>query len=130
MSTLRIKETKLASRRASIDNIFALESKIESKIFKKTLFWDYPRILDLTIDLYATNSTYMWFSQLFSFQQVFGYFLSLLQRKTNIIKFYTKFWIKKATFLASRYTSLLLRSKPVQQNWLRFLKNFRKQCVL
>ena len=32
--------------------------------------------------------------------------------------------------LSSRCTSLLLRSKPEQQNWLCFFKKFKKQCAL
>ena len=53
----------------------------------------------------------------------FGNFWSLLQRKTKYIKFWTKFWIKHAKSLSSRCTSLLLRRKPLQQNWLRFFQN-------
>ena len=37
---------------------------------------------------------------------------------------------KKVNLLRSRCTSLLLCSKPVQRNWLRFFKNFKKQCTL
>ena len=32
--------------------------------------------------------------------------------------------------MPSRCTSLVLHSKPVQQNCLRFFKNFKKQCAL
>ena len=57
---------------------------------------------------------------------IFGYFLSLLERKTKSIKFWTKFWIKQLNFLSSKCTSLRLLSKPVQRNWVRFFKNLKK----
>ena len=82
------------------------------------------------INSQTTNATYMWFSILFQFQPFFGHFLSLLERRTNFIKFWTKFWIKQMKLLPSRCTSLLLCIKPVQQNWLRFFKKFKKQCAL
>ena len=76
------------------------------------------------------GAPYIWFSELFQFQPIFGYFLSRLERKIKFIKFSTKFQITEIKFLVSRYTSLLLRNKPVQGNLLQFFKNFTKQCVL
>ena len=78
----------------------------------------------LAVNPQTGNATYMWFSGLFQFLPFFGHFLSDLERKTKFIKIWTKFQIKQVKFLPPRYTSLLLRSEPVQQNWLRFLKNF------
>ena len=52
--------------------------------------------------------------------------LAVIELKIMFIKFCNKFWIKQVQFLQSRCTSLLLRSKPVQQNCLRFLENFKK----
>ena len=69
------------------------------------------------------------FLDCFSFSHFFGYFLLLLECKTNFIKFWTKVGIKQVKFLLSRWTSLLLCSKPVQQNWLRLFKNFKKPCA-
>ena len=70
------------------------------------------------------------FLDCFSFGHFFGYFLTFLERKTKFSKFWTKFWIKQVDILPSRWTSLLLRNKPVQPNWLRLFKNFKKQCAL
>ena len=127
---LRVNETKVTSRNAFIDNLSALESEKESKNGERTLFWGCPRILDLSVNPQTPNAIYMWFLELFQFQPFFCHFLSLLERKTKFINFCTKFWIKKVKFLPSKCTSLLLRSKPVQKNCLRFFRNFTKQCAL
>ena len=47
---LSVNEIKVTSRNGFIDNIFALESKIELNNDKATLFWDYPWILDMAIN--------------------------------------------------------------------------------
>ena len=47
---LRVNETKATLRNAFIDILFALESEIESKNDKRTLFRDCPRILHLSIN--------------------------------------------------------------------------------
>ena len=60
----------------------------------------------------------------------FDYFLSHLACKTKFITFRSIIWIKQVKFLPSRCTSLLLHSKPVERNWLRFFKYFKKQCIL
>ena len=41
-------------------------------------------------------------------------------KKTKSIRFCTKFYVKAATILRSKCTSLMLRSKPVEQNWRHF----------
>ena len=56
---------------------------------------------------------------------IFGHFLLLLELKTKFIKFWTKLSIKQVNFLPFRCTSLLLRTKPVQRNWLHFFKTLR-----
>ena len=47
---LRIDETKVTSRNAFIDNIFALEGGKESKYDQRILFLDCPWIVDLSIN--------------------------------------------------------------------------------
>ena len=43
---LKVNETKITSINAFIDNLFALESQKESKNDEKTVFRDFPKILD------------------------------------------------------------------------------------
>ena len=50
MRALRVNETKVTLRNAFIDNIFALESEKQSKNDERTLFGDYPKILDLSVN--------------------------------------------------------------------------------
>ena len=50
MRALRVNETKVTSRNAFIDNIFALESEKESRNDERTLFGDYLRIFDLAVN--------------------------------------------------------------------------------
>ena len=56
-----------------------------------------------------------------------GQFLLSLQENTKFIKIYTKFRIKQTNVLPSKCTSVLLRSKLIQQNSLRFVKKFLKK---
>ena len=60
----------------------------------------------------------MRFPGIFQFQPFLGHLLSLLELKTNFIKFCTKFQVKQAKFLP--------RSKPVQRKCLCFFKSFQK----
>ena len=50
MRTLRVNETNVTSRKAFIDNLFALESEKESKNDKRTFFGDCPWIVDLSVN--------------------------------------------------------------------------------
>ena len=69
------------------------------------------------------------FLEYFSFSRIFVVPVAF-RLKTKFINFCTKFWIKQVKFLLSRCTILLLCSKPVRQNCLRFFKTFKKQCAL
>ena len=57
---LKKKQTKVTSRNAFIDNLFALESEKESKNDERIFFRDYPWISDLSVN--PSIATYMWFS--------------------------------------------------------------------
>ena len=67
MRAVRVNETKVTSRNAFLVNPFALVSEKESKNDndEKTLVQDYLWSLDLSLNLYAPNTTYMRFSGLF-----------------------------------------------------------------
>ena len=49
-------------------------------------------------------------------------FLRVLEARSKLTMFYTKFWVNRARFLASICTSLVPRSKSVQWNYLHFLE--------
>ena len=123
---LWINGTKFNWRNNFIENLLALKSKKESKNEGKTLFSDYPQILDQTVNAQMRNATHVWFSRLFQFQPLFCNFLLFSDRKRKVIKVQTKFFIKQVKFLPLRCTSFQVRSKPVQQNCLRPAKNFKK----
>ena len=59
MRALTVNETKVSSRNTFIDNIFALESETESRNNEKTVFRDYPRLLDLAVNPSTTNAEYV-----------------------------------------------------------------------
>ena len=67
MRAVRVNETKVTSRNAFLVNLFALVSEKESQNDndEKTLVRDYLWSLDLSLNLYASNTTYMRFSGLF-----------------------------------------------------------------
>ena len=50
MVALRVNEANLTSTNAFIVNLFALESKKESNNDKRTLLWDCPQSLDLSLN--------------------------------------------------------------------------------
>ena len=54
----------------------------------------------------------------------------LLELKTKFNQFWTKFWIKQVNLLLSKCASLMLYDKPVQANWLLFLRIYKKQFAL
>ena len=125
---LRVNETKLISRNASMINLFKLESKEELKNDERNLFSDSPRSFDPTLNTQPTNDAYQCFSGLLQCQPCFGNFLLLLEKRTKFIKLCTKFHVKQANFLPFKCTSLLLHRKPIQQNRLHFFKNFRNSA--
>ena len=57
--------------------------------------------------------------------RLFGYFLFLLEIKTKLIKFITKFHVKHDKFLPSNCNSLPLYRKLLQRNCLKFFKHFK-----
>ena len=57
--------------------------------------------------------------------RLFGYFLFLLEIKTKLIKFITKFHVKHDKFLPSNCNSLPLCRKLLQRNCLKFFKHFK-----
>ena len=122
---LRVNETKTPPRNALI----ALESQKRATSDERSLFWNSSRSLDLSLNPQPPNDAIWRFHRLLSFQPFFGNFLLFLEKKTKSIRFCTKFYAKAAIFLPCNCTSLLLCSKPVQQNWRHFLKSFRKQCA-
>ena len=72
----------------------------------------------------------MRFSGPLQLQAFLGYFLLLLEINIKIVNFYAKFHIKRGKFLLSNCTSLLLFSKPRQQNCPYFFKYFKNHCAL
>ena len=69
MRALRVNETKVISRNAFIDNLFALEREKESKNDERTLFRDFPRILDLSLTLRPRTPHICGFLDCFSFSR-------------------------------------------------------------
>ena len=65
MRSSKVIETKVSSRNAFISNHFALESEKESEKNNQNFFEDCLQILDLPVNPYNPNATYMWFSGLF-----------------------------------------------------------------
>ena len=54
----------------------------------------------------------------------------LLRTQKQFTRFYSKFSVKLARFLVSKYASLLLRIKIVQRNHRHFFKDFKPKCAL
>ena len=91
--------------------------------FNSTKNWNYAKykFQGLECHIYVVVGTFLVLA-------TFRHFLLLLELKTKLIKFCTQFWIKPLKFLPSICTSLLLCSRQVQRNRLRFFKKFKRQC--
>ena len=63
--TLRVNEVKVTSRNAFLDHFFALEIEKDSKYDQRTLLQGYPRILNLSFNPEAANTTHMLLYELF-----------------------------------------------------------------
>ena len=59
MLTRRDDRTKVLSRNAIIGKVFELESEKESKYDNKNILKDFLQILEVSVSLYTTNTTYM-----------------------------------------------------------------------
>ena len=127
MRPLTVNETKFNSRNAFIGNFFALESEKESKNNERTVFRDCQRRL---VNPETLNGTCMWFCEVFQFWLFSSHLQFLLELKTNFSKLQVKIWMKPVKLLSSRYTRFLLGTKPVQRNWVCFLKKFKKHCSI
>ena len=68
-------------------------------------------------------------SSIVCFLEFLNHFLFPLESTNQVIRFYTKFWVKKSLLASSKCTSLLLgSSKPVKQNYRHF-KDFKPKCA-
>ena len=72
---------------------------------------------------------YLRFSSIVWFLQFLSHFLWVLETRSKLSLFYTKFWLNRGRFLASTCTSLLLRSKPVQWNYRDFFWHFKPKSA-
>ena len=63
--TLRVNKTKVTLRDTFTSNLFALESKKESKNDERTPFRDCLRILDLSVYRWSLIARFMWSSERF-----------------------------------------------------------------
>ena len=126
MLVLRVNETKRTCTNAFPVDSFALECRKGSRSEERTLFLDSSWSLCLSLNPYPLNDATWRFFKLIRFDPFFCHLLFLLEKKTKSIRFCTKFYLKVATILRAKWSSLLLGSKPVQQNQLHFLKSFGK----
>ena len=117
---LGVNETKLPFRNAFLVDLFALKIQKASKNEERIHLWDSFWSLDLSLNPQPPNDAIWQFPSLFSFRPFFGYFLLFLEEKTKSIRFCTKLHVKATTILQYKCTSLLLCSKPVEQNWANF----------
>ena len=72
---------------------------------------------------------YMRFSSIVWFLQFLSNFLWVLQARRKLILSYTKYWVYRATFLASTCSSLVLRSKRVHWNYRHFFRDFKPKSA-
>ena len=96
--------------------------KFQNGVFK---YFNSENDLHCLINPQSAEDVYLRFPSILCFLLFLSHFLLVLEAGSKLVKFYTKFWVKRARFLASTCTSLLLRSKPVQQNYRHFLKVFK-----
>ena len=98
---------------------------------KEPFFLTSPRVLTCLLTLSFRTTPTGVFMDYFSFRQFSVTSTSVWKKKKlKSLHFATlKFQIQEAKILLCKLTSVLLRSKPTQQNCLQFFKNFKKQCA-
>ena len=94
-------------------------------MMKEPSFETPRRVLTCLLILSLQTTAIGVFPDYFSFNQFLAASFSFCKKGTTFIKFCPKFHVKQAKFLLSKCTSLILRSKLVQQNCLHFFKNFK-----
>lgn len=112
--TLPFNETKLTLKNAYSQIYLRHEVKKQQTMFKEPPFVALHKLLTCLLTLSSETRKYN------SRHIIFIKFLLFLEIKTKIIRFCTKFQVKKNNFLQSKFPSLLLHSKTVQRNCLHF----------
>ena len=119
---LTLNETKSDTENASYWDHFGVEVSNKLKCDKKDLFQVSLQNLDFYFNPYLKDKMNISFSAPVYFFQILGNFVLHSEAVFKTIWRWINFWVKSCVFLASEWTSLLLCSKPVLQNYRYFLK--------
>ena len=68
----------------------------------------------MKINPLTTKYVYLRFLNIVWFLELLSHLLLVLEARSELTAFCTKFYVKRAIFLASTCTSVVLRRKPVQ----------------
>ena len=99
-----------------------------NQVKTKKLFWGYfCRFVTSALTLRPRNTHSYVFGALSGFCNFLKPFQWVLEARSKLTLFYTKFWVTRARFLSSTCTSLLLCSKPVQWNYRHFFLRFQTE---
>ena len=107
---------------------FEIEGNIESNNDKKVLSLVLLQTFSSNLQTAKYKDTR--FSGIIWFSNFLSHFLLLLEARTRLIKFYTKYWVNQVIFLTCKCPCLLPRSNPKQQNHLYFFRYFIWECAL
>ena len=108
-----------------MDIILKLIVTMNQVAIKKSCFSYFWRFLTRALTLSPRNMYIHIFFSLLWFLQFLRPFLLVLQARSKRIRFFTKMWLKRTSFMASTCTSLLLHRKPVQRNYRHFFQRFQ-----
>ena len=112
-----------------------MKLKLQLKMLLIKIIFEWKVILGIFADSWpvpnpmTAKDVCLLFLSIFWILQFLSHFLFLLKARNLFIWFCSKFRGKQTVFFASKWTILLLRSKPVQWNYRHFFKDFKKRSV-
>ena len=120
---LRLVEAKITTENAFNGDHFRSEGNHEYSNNKKTFFWLFFEICDQCFNAQTAKYIFLRFQSLLWFLYFLGHLLLFQRIRVNLFYSTPNLEQKKAGFMTSpQCTSLLLRSKPLQRNYLHFFE--------
>ena len=95
---LRVNKSKITGEKTFNVDHFEIEIKHGSSTDEKTLFWVFLLICDQSFNSYTAKYVYVRFSSIVWCLQFLCHFLWVLEARSKLILFYTKFSVNRARF--------------------------------
>ena len=109
---------------------FEIEGNHESRKDEKLILGYFCRFATSALTLRPHNMYIYVFWSIVWFLHLLSHFPWILESRSKLTLFYTKFWVNRAGVFPSTCTSLLLCIKPVQWSYRHFFLYFKPKSAL